>query len=155
MIQIKPNISYQQPYSPEVWPPLSIIFISGAECSRTHRGEALCIAVTEDLEYQKTRRDESKAQSRDAALQMHRPAQQVMNEPNVIFHPKWALMISVEKKKRIKSVYDSIWATWQQWECSQGLVTFTTGIMFSHTARLHSRIHQLQHKTNEYSQGLK
>lgn len=42
---------------------------------------------------------DSKAQCRDAALQMHRAAQQVMNEPNVIFYPKWALMISVKKKE--------------------------------------------------------
>lgn len=42
---------------------------------------------------------DSKAQRRDAALQMHRAAQQVMNEPNVIFYPKWALMIRVKKKE--------------------------------------------------------
>jgi len=41
----------------------------------------------------------SKAQCRDAALQMHRPAQQVMNEPNAIFYPKRALAITMKKNK--------------------------------------------------------
>lgn len=31
MIYIQPNISYQQPYPPEVQPPLRVVFISVAE----------------------------------------------------------------------------------------------------------------------------
>lgn len=41
MIYIQPNISYQQPYPPEVQPPLRVVFISVAECSRIHTGEDL------------------------------------------------------------------------------------------------------------------
>lgn len=83
---------------------------------------------------------------------MQRPAQQVMNKPNTIFYLTELLQSALKKKN---AVYDSIWATWHQRGHPQRLFTFTTCIMFLHSARWHSKICEEYQKTNEYFQGLR